>query len=165
MKLQLDDPGREDVLKLLAEHLADMFAASPAESVHALDPAALQDPDITFWTARKDGQLLGCGALKQLGPHQGEIKSMRTAEAARGHGVAARILQMIVAEARSRGYTALLLETGTQDFFAPAQRLYQRHGFRPCPPFGGYTADPNSIFLRLDLDTVPPDRPRETREE
>nr|WP_231713164.1 GNAT family N-acetyltransferase [Arthrobacter sp. zg-Y769] len=159
--MQLDNPGREDVLKLLAEHLADMFATSPAESVHALDPAALQAPAITFWTVREDGQLLGCGALKQLGPHQGEIKSMRTAEAARGRGVGTRILQMIVVEARSRGYAALLLETGTQDFFAPARRLYQRHGFRPCPPFGGYTADPNSIFLRLDLGSVPPAGPHE----
>jgi hypothetical protein len=53
-----------------------MFATSPAESVHALDPAALSGPTITFWTAREDSELLGCGALKQLLPGHGKIKSM-----------------------------------------------------------------------------------------
>ena len=78
-----DDPARGDVHQLLSEHLADMFATSPAESVHALDPSALSGPSITFWTAREEGELLGCGALKILhSPHSsekyGEIKSMRT---------------------------------------------------------------------------------------
>ena len=87
-----DDPARDDVSQLLSEHLADMFATSPAESVHALDHSALSEPSITFWTAREDGELLGCGALKLLdSPHgsrdkHGEIKSMRTA-AGRGGGV------------------------------------------------------------------------------
>ncbi|WP_445154246.1 GNAT family N-acetyltransferase [Arthrobacter sp. Hor0625] len=146
-----DDPARTDVLGLLGEHLADMFATSPAESVHALDPAALAGPDITFWTARPaphgSGQLLGCGALKELDPGSGEIKSMRTAQHARGRGVAALLLERILAEARARGYRRVFLETGSQDYFAPARRLYARHGFTVCPPFGTYAADPNSVFM------------------
>ena len=156
IRIERDSPAREDVRQLLAEHLADMFATSPAESVHALDPAALAGPGISFWTAREDGVLLGCGALKQLGPGaagagQGELKSMRTAAPARGRGVATLLPSHILAEARRAGCRRLYLETGSEDFFAPARRLYQRHGFDLCPPFAGYTEDPNSVFMVLDL--------------
>ena len=147
-----DSPARPDVRRLLDEHLADMFATSPAESVHALDHGALAGPDITFWTARDDGGvLLGCGALKDLGTDEGEIKSMRTARPARGRGIAALILGRILDEAGQRGYHRLLLETGSQEFFAPARRLYARHGFVPCPPFAGYQPDPNSVFMARSL--------------
>jgi len=147
-----DSPARPDVRRLLDEHLADMFATSPAESVHALDHGALAGPDITFWTARDDGGvLLGCGALKDLGTDEGEIKSMRTARPARGRGIAALVLGRILDEAGQRGYHRLLLETGSQEFFAPARRLYARHGFVPCPPFGGYQPDPNSVFMARSL--------------
>lgn len=64
--IERDSPARDDVRLLLSEHLADMFATSPAESVHALDHSALSAPSISFWTAREDGALLGCGALKLL---------------------------------------------------------------------------------------------------
>jgi len=147
-----DSPARPDVRRLLDEHLADMFATSPAESVHALDHGALAGPDITFWTVRDDGGvLLGCGALKDLGTDEGEIKSMRTARPARGRGIAALLLGRILDEAGQRGYHRLLLETGSQEFFAPARRLYARHGFVPCPPFAGYQPDPNSVFMARSL--------------
>jgi putative acetyltransferase len=147
MDIAIDDPARDDVLSLLAEHLADMHAESPPESVHALDVAALKTPAITFWTARRDGVLLGCAALKELGPTHGEVKSMRTAAASRGRGVAAALLGHLVDEARRRGYTRVSLETGTQDFFAPARRLYGRHGFAECGPFADYVLDPCSVFF------------------
>jgi len=151
-----DDPARADVHQLLSEHLADMFATSPAESVHALDHPALSTPSITFWTAREEGQLLGCGALKSLdSPHgsakRGEIKSMRTAAAARGRGVATLMLRHIVDEARSRDYGHIYLETGTEEYFAPARRLYVRNGFTECPPFADYALDPNSVFMEMRL--------------
>ena len=161
IRIDRDSPGRADVEQLLGEHLADMFATSPAESVHALDSAALSGPDITFWTAREDSEVLGCGALKLLEPggsktKQGEIKSMRTAAHARGRGIATLLLAHILAEARRGGYDRLYLETGSQDFFAPARRLYQRHGFSVCPPFAGYGEDPNSVYMTLALDPVRP---------
>ncbi|PXA70058.1 GNAT family N-acetyltransferase [Cryobacterium arcticum] len=149
--IERDDPIREDVRLLLDEHLADMFATSPAESVHALDHSALAAPEITFWTAREDGVLLGCGALKLLADGQGEIKSMRTTPAARGRGIATLLLTHIVDEARGRRLEQLFLETGAEDFFAPARRLYTRHGFTDCPPFADYRLDPHSVFMRLTL--------------
>ena len=151
IRIERDDAGREDVQHLLAGHLADMFAASPAESVHALAPAALSDPAVAFWTARQGTELLGCGALKEIGPGEGEIKSMRTAAHARGRGVATLLLARIQADARESGYTRLFLETGSQEFFAPARRLYQRHGFEECAPFADYAPDPNSVFMTRDL--------------
>jgi putative acetyltransferase len=147
MDIAIDDPARDDVMGLLAEHLADMHAESPPESVHALDVAALTAPAVTFWTARDDGVLLGCAALKELGPTHGEVKSMRTTAESRGRGVAAALLGHLVDEARRRGYTRVSLETGTQDYFAPARRLYGRHGFAECGPFADYALDPYSVFF------------------
>ncbi|WP_370646352.1 GNAT family N-acetyltransferase [Arthrobacter sp. zg-Y238] len=151
-----DDPGKGDVRALLAENRDLLY---PAGTVAAgLTPPSLRDPSVTFWTVREDGALLGCGALKELPPlfggaagEYGEITSMRTVESARGRGVAQMLLQQIITNARARGYIALLLETGTQEFFASSRRLYQRHGFSVCPPFGTYRADPNSTFMCLNL--------------
>ncbi len=72
----LDSP---EVAALLGEHLRDMHRHTPPESIHALDLDSLRRPEITFWSAWGEGGLMGCGALKQLDPQHGEIKSMRTA--------------------------------------------------------------------------------------
>ena len=153
MRITTDDLSGPEIPALLAEHLRDMYATSPAESVYALDLDGLRQPAVTVYAARADGELLGIGALKELEPGHGEIKSMRTAQAHRRKGVAAALLDHIVGQARARGMTRLSLETGTDDFFAPARALYARRGFLPCPPFVGYTDDPNSTFMTL---TLPP---------
>ena len=139
------------MLVLLDEHLADMRATSPPESVHALEPQALTGPSMVFFTARDDAVLLGCGALQDLGTGEGEVKSMRTAAAARGRGVASALLARILDEARGRGFSAVRLETGVEDYFAPARAMYAKFGFVPCGPFDKYTDDPNSVYLVLDL--------------
>ncbi len=151
MRIELDDVSRPEVHAVLAEHLSDMYATSPAESVHALDVTALTDPAVTVWTLWDDGVVLGCAALKQLTARHAEVKSMRTTAAARGRGVATKLLVHVLDEGRRRGYERLSLETGTQDFFAPARRLYARHGFVACPPFGEYVTDPHSAFFTLAL--------------
>jgi len=166
----LDDPRREDVRDLLQRHLDDMHAESPPESVHALDLDALTAPGITFVTAREDGVLLGCGAVEHLDrtaaedgvllgcgaikvlDGHGEIKSMRTTDAARGRGVATAVLGWLLDEARRLGLARVSLETGTQEYFRPAVRLYHRHGFVDCGPFGDYRLDPFSRFLTMSLD-------------
>lgn len=144
----LADP---QVLALLREHLASMAALSPPDSIHALGLAALRAADVTFWGAWRDGTLLGCGALKQLDAAHGEIKSMRTAMAHRRTGIGAVLVRHIVEEARRRDYRRLSLETGSMEAFAPARRMYARAGFVPCPPFAGYTDDPNSVYMTLFL--------------
>ncbi len=151
MRIERDDLTRQAVHALLQEHLDEMHTLSPRESVHALDLEKLRDPSITFWTAWEGDQLLGCGALKALGAAEGEIKSMRTPTAARGRGAGRAILQHIVAEARSRGYTRINLETGSLPAFDPAHRLYESEGFIRCGPFGEYRADRHSVFMTLEL--------------
>lgn len=151
IEIETDDLTSQDVLDLLAEHLRDMHASSPACSVHALDVSGLRDPAVTVWTARRGGELLGCGALKELDAAHGEVKSMRTTAAARGTGVGRALLDHLVGAARARGYRRLSLETGSQDAFEPARRLYARAGFEPCPPFAGYSDDPNSAYFTLEL--------------
>jgi putative acetyltransferase len=147
-----DDPLRADVIAFLAEHLADMRRISPPESVHALEPAALAKAGVGFWTVREADGLIACGALAPLGEDEGELKSMRTAHTARGRGVATLLLAAIVDEARSRGYRRLLLETGTEQYFQTARRLYERTGFQARGPFGGYREDPHSAYYELALD-------------
>lgn len=154
MKIERDDLTRPEVHALLQEHLANMYELSPPESVHALDLAKLRQPGITFWTAWDESLLLGCGALKELDPAHGEIKSMRTPTALRGKGAGRALLAHIVAEARSRGYRRLSLETGPHPAFQPAQRLYRSFGFQACGPFGDYQPDPHSVFMTLDLATT-----------
>ncbi|WP_299598582.1 GNAT family N-acetyltransferase [uncultured Microbulbifer sp.] len=151
MKIHVDDLSGPAIAKFLQAHIDDMRATSPPESVHALDLEGLRQPEITFWSVYHERALVGCGALKQLSATHGEIKSMRTDITARGRGVATAMLLHIIGEADNRGYQRLSLETGSMDFFTPARRLYRRHGFCPCPPFGGYTDDPNSVYMALDL--------------
>ena len=149
--IEVDDLSRAAVRELIGEHLGDMYATSPADSVHALDLEALRKPDVTFFTAWQGVTLLGCGALKELNPQEGELKTMRTAGAARGQGVGARMLTHLLDEATARGYERVSLETGTQPYFAAARRLYARHGFTECGPFGGYVEDPHSVFMTRAL--------------
>ncbi len=151
MDIRLDDLSRPEVRALLEEHLANMAQLSPPESIHALDIDALRKPGITFWSAWSDGQLLGCGALKQLDPGHGEVKSMRTPLAHRRKGVARTMLAHIISEARARSYRRLSLETGSMPAFEPARRLYESFGFTYCSPFADYVDDPNSAFMTLAL--------------
>ena len=144
----MDDPV---VVHLLEQHLEHMHAITPVGSVHALDRDALSGDDIILWGAWEGGELLGCGALKALDAATGEIKSMRTATRHRGRGVASRLVEHIVATAQARGYRWLKLETGSNEHFAPARGLYERHGFTYCGPFGSYGEDPNSTFMVLAL--------------
>jgi putative acetyltransferase len=150
-RIVLDDLRGAEIAGLLEEHLRDMRAWSPPESVHALDLDKLRRPDISFWTLWEDTDLLGCGALKDLRSAEAEIKSMRTANAHRGKGVGAQMLTHILDEAKSRKLTRLYLETGPQDQFAPARALYQRFGFTVCEPFADYKPDPYSYFMQLTM--------------
>jgi putative acetyltransferase len=147
MDVRLDDLSGTQVHALLEEHLRNMAQLSPPESVHALDLDELRKPEITFWTAWSADVLLGCGALKELTPRHGEVKSMRTAYAHRRKGVARAMLAHIIEEARKRSYSRLSLETGAMQAFEPAQELYVRFGFTYCRPFADYIEDPNSVFM------------------
>lgn len=151
MEIKLDDLTGPEVAALIGEHLQGMALHSPPESIHALNLDGLKKPEITFWSAWEQDELLGCGALKELDGQHGEIKSMRTATAHLRKGVAKRILAHIIEEAKRRGYLRLSLETGSMEAFEPAKRLYASFGFQYCEPFSDYIEDPNSVFMTKEL--------------
>ena len=151
MDIRVDDLSSPEVCRLVEEHLESMALHSPPESVHALAVVALRKPEITFWSVWRDSELMGCGALKELDAHHGEIKSMRTASLHLRKGVATRLLRHILEEAQRRSYRRLSLETGSMDAFGPARRLYTRFGFQPCGPFAEYVEDPYSVFMTKEL--------------
>ena len=162
--IRLDDLQGPEIAALLTAHMADMQATSSPESVHALDLAALRQPDIRFWTlwhqpdTTQPATLAGCIALKQLnachGEKHGEIKSTRVADAFRGQGCARILLSHLLAAAQQSGLQRLSLETGSMAFFQPARTLYQRFGFTECAPFADYAEDPNSVFMTLALPAL-----------
>lgn len=139
------------VATLLTRHHALMRAGSPEESCHVMDVSELVAADVTLLAARQGEQVLGVGALKVIGADHGELKSMHTAQEARGKGIAGAILNALQDIAQEKGLSRLSLETGTADMFAPARALYQAEGFQVCPPFGGYVVDPLSIFMTRTL--------------
>ncbi|QQK58363.1 GNAT family N-acetyltransferase [Shewanella sp. LC6] len=151
MKITLDDLKGPEIAALLQEHLEDMRATSPPESVHALDLDGLRQPNIRFWTLWDGHNLAGCGALKWLDSEHAEIKSMRTAATYKQQGVASQILQHLINDAKAAGVQRLSLETGSMAFFQPARNLYAKFGFELCGPFADYTLDPNSLFMTKKL--------------
>jgi putative acetyltransferase len=151
MQIKIDDLSGPEIAGLLGEHLECMAEVSPPESRHALDLDGLRQPEITFWTLWEGEDLAGCGALKELDAGHAEIKSMRTASAYVRQGVATRLLQHLLREARRRGYRRLSLETGAMAYFEPARRLYTKFGFQVCAPFANYREDSNSVFMTMNL--------------
>lgn len=153
MEIVQDDLSGAEVRSLIEEHLRHMASLSPPESTHALDVEKLRQPDVTFFSAWENGELLGIGALKELDGGHGEIKSMRTANGQHRKGVARSLLKRILEEAGHRGYRRVSLETGARSIpaFHAAHALYESFGFRECGPFAAYWDDPNSLFMTLEL--------------
>lgn len=153
MNIAVDDLSGPEVAAFLTGHVQQMRSITPAEFAFALDLDELRKSDVTFWTVRDDdGTLVGCAALKQLDDDgHFELKSMRTATDRLRSGIASRLLEHILAEARRMGVTRISLETGTDEFFAPARRLYAKFGFAPCPPFADYEPSDHNTFMALML--------------
>ncbi|QBF30303.1 GNAT family N-acetyltransferase [Thalassococcus sp. S3] len=144
----IDDP---DVRALLLRHLDLMRSQSPEESCHVMRPEHLFEADALLLGAWDDAHLLGVGALVQIAPGEGELKSMHTAEQARGRGVGGALLSALIDKARGLGLVRLSLETGSAASFKPARSLYAAHGFHLCPPFGEYVEDPLSAFMTREV--------------
>ena len=149
--IKLDDLCGEQIIALLAQHLADMQATSPPESKHALDLTDLKSSSVKFWTIWDNEKLAGCAAYQHLDATHAEIKSMRTATDYKSKGVASLLLNHLIEDAKLSGYQRISLETGSMDYFKPAHALYNKHGFVYCQPFSNYIEDENSRFMTLVL--------------
>src|SRR5580704_6143056 len=135
-EIAADDPRAGDVQALLRRHLEFAHATTPPEGVHALDTGGLLDPAVTVFSLRRDRELIAIGALKELDPRHGEVKSMHTAA--------------------ERGYERISLETGSMAAFGPARALYASAGFTLCGPFAAYQPSPTSTFMTLAVDRAAP---------
>jgi putative acetyltransferase len=149
--IRQDDLSGEATRALLALHLDGMRATSPPQYVFALDLTGLRTPNVTVWTIWDGDMLAGVGALKVLGGRAGELKSMRTDPRCLRQGVAAALLERLIAEARRRGLKRLSLETGSGPAFEPALALYRKHGFVDGEAFADYQPSAFSQFLHLAL--------------
>lgn len=147
----VDDLTGDATRALVARHLAGMHASSPPESVFALDVDGLRHPDVTFFSARAGDEVVAIGALKALTGGDGELKSMRVADAHLGTGAGRAMLRHLLGEARRRGMRTVWLETGSTDDFIPARRLYAAEGFAECGAFGDYPENPFSVFMTRTL--------------
>jgi putative acetyltransferase len=145
--IAIDDPRRDDVRGLLEQHRRFASSVMPPEGVHVLAPDDPRDENVTWFSVRVGGELLGIGALKELDAEHAELKSMHTAVAARGRGVARALVDRLLAEAAARGLRRVSLECGAGEAFVPARSLYVGAGFVPCGPFGGYRATPDNVFM------------------
>jgi putative acetyltransferase len=152
VEIAVDDPRAPDVRALLTRHLEFARETTPPEGVFALDVGELLDPAVTLFSYRAGGTLLAVGALKELGDSHAELKSMHTAQAARGRGIGRAMVDHLVGVARSRRLTRISLETGSMAAFAPARSLYAKAGFVPCGRFGDYPGGETSYFMTLVLD-------------
>jgi putative acetyltransferase len=149
-----DDPRKEDARALLETHLAFSRGHGPPEDEHALDVTGLLADDVSFFSVREDGRLLGVGALRQLDETHAELKSMHTADAARGRGVGRAMVEHLLGVARARGCRRVSLETGSMAAFAAARALYTSVGFVPCEPFAEYRPSRNSVYMTVELGTA-----------
>ena len=141
-----------EVNELLTKHFIELRAASPEGSAHVLDITGLRIPTIKFWSLWEKNQLMGCGALKFLDKDHGEFKSIRIHDNFRGKGYGSKIVNHLINEAKNLKIKRLSIETGSGDFFAPARKLFNNCGFKPCPPFAHYKEDINSLYLTKLLD-------------
>ncbi len=151
MKIVVDDLRGPEIAAFLDEHVQQMRSITPPESKHALDLDGLRAPEVTFWSVYDGDTLVGCGAIKRLDDGHAELKSMRTAPARTRSGIASMLLEHIIDEARSMGFSRLSLETGSAEFFHPARKLYEKYGFGYCEPFADYRPDPHSVFMTRQL--------------
>lgn len=150
-RVEPQDPREPDVVALLQRHLDFAHSVTPPDDVHALDLDGLLDPRVSFFSLREDGVLLGIGAVKQLDETHYELKSIHTAEGARGRGVGRAVVEHLLGVARERGASRVSLETGSMEAFAPSRSLYKRLGFVECGPFDTYSPSRSSTFMTLDL--------------
>ena len=99
-----------------------------------------------------EGKPAGCGCFKKFDDQTVEIKRMFVADAFRGRGIGAAILQELEDWARLLGQTALVLEYGNRQ--PEAALLYRKMGFTPIPNYGQYIGmEETSICLRKTLTT------------
>lgn len=149
LTIKQEDPAQPDVIGLLQNGEAESARLYPDESNHHIPLDDLRQPEVRFLVARDaEGKAVATGAfVLQVG--WAEIKRMWVEESARGRGIARKVLDALIAEARGAGVKALRLETGVDSHAALA--LYEKAGFKRREPFADYRPDPLSVFMERSI--------------
>ncbi len=137
--------------KLVEDLDAYMIPLYPAESNHLLDIETLRQPEMRFFAAYASDGVLAIGGC-WLHEDYAEIKRVYVQPAARGLGLAKKLMDRIEAEALATGRSIARLETGIHQ--PEALALYRRLGYVDRGPFGDYAEDPNSVFMEKLLERV-----------
>ena len=151
MKSILGNFDNAEVNALLLKHFKELRSVSPEGSAHVLDIPGLKVDSIKFWSLWEEENLIGCGALKFLDKGHGEFKSIRVADNFRKKGNGEKIINHLIIEAKKLNIVKLSVETGAGNFFQPARKLFNKFGFKECPPFAHYKEDPNSCYYTLKI--------------
>lgn len=147
--VELSDPHHPQATALLRQSHALMESLFPPEDNFYLNIDDLCADNICFFTAREGDSILGTGALA-IKDSYGEVKSMFVDEAARGKGAADALMRAIEDAALEAKLPIIKLETG--NVLYAAHKLYKRHGFVECGPFGDYAEAQSSIFMEKVLN-------------
>jgi GNAT superfamily N-acetyltransferase len=140
------DLNAAESLALIGALNAELSAAHPEPGAchFRLDPAEVTGDRGVFLVIYREGEPVGCGALRVLDDETGEFKRMYVAPAVRGKGLGRRLVAALEAQARALGVRRLILETGVR--LAPAIALYRSAGFQPIPLYGEYLSSPETSY-------------------
>ncbi|WDR05716.1 GNAT family N-acetyltransferase [Devosia rhodophyticola] len=152
VSVAIETPLQDDVRRLVAALNAHLVPLSPPEFQFKMTVEQMAGEDTSVFVARReDGSAVGIGALKVHADGLGEVKRMYTDPTVRGQRAGSALLEAIVALARHKGLTRMMLETGEGPGFAGAFRLYERAGFTVRGAFLDYPASEWSRFYEMAL--------------
>ncbi|MDJ0339599.1 GNAT family N-acetyltransferase [Cryobacterium sp. PH31-O1] len=152
ISISIEAPRQADVAELLAAGTTFAHSLYPAEDTFLLDTDELERAGVAVYIARDEhGAACGMAALVPLSSREdtAELKRLFVHSAARGRGVAGRLLDRIEADAAGRGIRSLALETGTLQHAAMA--LYRGRGYEQIELFGQYIGEELSVCFAKSL--------------
>ena len=145
---RFDEPA---VQRLIAEAMAELsrrYGGSGDDTPVAVTDFAPPSGAFLVAYATAEDQLLGCAGWRAHG-EDAELKRMFTVPAARGRGVARRVLAAIEESARERGCKRVILETGDRQPEAIA--LYLSCGYERIDDFGYYQGEEGVLSYARSL--------------
>ena len=153
------DADRDEVVRLILGIQRDEYGMeiSAADQPDLADVASVyQSGAGNFWLCRRGGHLVGTIGLIDIGDRCGALRKMFVEKESRGRspGVAAALLDELVAWARAHGIGSIVL--GTTAWFHAAVAFYMRNGFSEIgrdelpPAFPVMAVDSRFFLRRLD---------------
>ncbi len=147
----------EEIKSLFAEYTAMLINSDDrmreylsmqnygAELEHLEDKYGL--PAGRLYLALCDGNAAGCIALRKIDDELCEMKRLYVRPGFRGAKLGERLIEKLIADARSIGYRHMLLDT--LPFLEAAIHTYKKLGFYEIPSYNDNPIN-GSIYLRYD---------------